>query len=254
MKDRKQCNYSLTSPKFDVKMTKSGFQFKQFFIAHDQCAMKVNTDGILLGAMAEVNNAKRILDLGTGTGLVAIMLAQRTTEDCKITALELEPHAYQQAVENAQYSAWPDRIAVQRGDVLTIVFAEKFDLIVSNPPYFNDSLASKNVARDLARSATQSHLAWLMQAKKWLVATGKISFILPTREAEKLLVQSQTSGLFCTEICKIITKAGQIPKRMILTFMHQNQPRRESELTVYDEQNQYTSAFVMLTQDFYLKM
>ena len=98
-------------------MKKSGFQFKKFFIAHDRCAMKVNTDGILLGAMAEIKNAKQILDLGTGTGLIAIMLAQRTEENCDITALELEPNAYQQAVENAQHSTWKRRISIQQGDI-----------------------------------------------------------------------------------------------------------------------------------------
>ena len=166
-------------------MKKSGFQFKQFFLAHDKCAMKVNTDGILLGAMAEVKNAKRILDLGTGTGLIAIMLAQRTAEDCQITALELEPNAYQQAVENAQCSAWANRITIQQGDIFEVNFPQKFDLIVSNLPYFRDSLASRTAERDIARSLQKSHYDWLMQAKKWLAETGKISLILPTQEANK---------------------------------------------------------------------
>ena len=235
-------------------MKKSGFQFKQFFLAHDKCAMKVNTDGILLGAMAEVKNAKRILDLGTGTGLIAIMLAQRTAEDCQITALELEPNAYQQAVENAQCSTWANRITIQQGDIFEVNFPQKFDLIVSNPPYFRDSLASRTVERDLARSLQTSHYDWLMQAKKWLAETGKISLILPTQEAEILLERSLTSGLFCIEICKIITKMGQEPKRWVITFALQHQQREEKVLIVYDEQNQYTPAFVALTQDFYLKM
>lgn len=235
-------------------MKKSGFQFKKFFISHDRCAMKVNTDGILLGAMAEIKNAKQILDLGTGTGLIAIMLAQRTEENCDITALELEPNAYQQAVENAQHSTWKRRISIQQGDIFESDFPQKFDLIVSNPPYFYDSLASRTAERDLARSLQKSHFDWLMQAKKWLAQTGKISFILPTQEAEKLLEQSKKSGLFCTKIYQIITKNGQSPKRLILTFQFEHLDCKIKPLVIYNEQNQYTPEFVVLTRDFYLKM
>ncbi|MDU4465440.1 methyltransferase [Haemophilus parahaemolyticus] len=235
-------------------MKKSGFQFKKFFIAHDRCAMKVNTDGILLGAMAEIKNAKQILDLGTGTGLIAIMLAQRTEENCDITALELEPNAYQQAVENAQHSTWKRRISIKQGDIFESDFPQKFDLIVSNPPYFRDSLASRTAERDLARSLQKSHFDWLMQAKKWLAQTGKISFILPTQEAEKLLEQSKKSGLFCTKIYQIITKNGQSPKRLILTFQFEYLDCKIKPLVIYNEQNQYTPEFVVLTRDFYLKM
>lgn len=230
----------------------NGFQFKQFFVAHDKCAMKVNTDGILLGVLADCESC-HILDLGTGTGLVALMLAQRNPESC-ITALELEPNAYQQAVENVQHSAWSPRINVLQGDVLKVDFYTQFDLIVSNPPYFADSLASRNTERDLARAAVQSHLDWLLQAKKWLAPQGKITFILPADAAEKLLNQSQTSGLFCSEICKIVTKAGQFPKRWVITFTLTPQERKEKMLVVYNAQNQYTPEFIALTKAFYLKM
>lgn len=230
----------------------NGFQFKQFFVAHDKCAMKVNTDGIILGAIADAN-ATPILDLGTGTGLVALMLAQRNPQ-AQITALELEPNAYQQAVENVQRSAWANRISIQQGDVLSVDFPAKFELIVSNPPYFTDSLQARNAERDLARAATQSHLDWLLQAKNWLTPQGKITFILPAEAAEKLQQQSQTSGLFCTEICKIITKSGQAPKRWVITFGLTPRALSETHLVVYDEQNQYTAEFVALTKDFYLKM
>ncbi|SUT87272.1 type 12 methyltransferase [Actinobacillus ureae] len=236
-------------------MSKSqGFQFKQFFIAHDKCAMKVNTDGILLGASADVTGVEQILDLGTGTGLVAVMLAQRTAETTQITALELEPNAYQQAVENCQNSVFSDRLHVCQGDVLQHHFEKKFDLIVSNPPYFTDSLASRSQARDLARAATQSHLAWLLQAKQWLSEQGEITFILPFDTAEKLRVQSQTSGLFCTKICKIITKKGQQPKRMIVSFSLRNVPLQVQKLVIYNSEYQYTEAFKQLTKAFYLNM
>lgn len=236
-------------------MTKSqGFQFKQFFIAHDKCAMKVNTDGILLGAIADIRHKRQILDLGTGTGLVAIMLAQRTDENTQISALELEPNAYRQAVENCRNSAFSHRLQVCPGDVLDYDFNRKFDLIVSNPPYFSDSLASRSHERDLARAAIQSHLDWLLQARKWLAEQGEITFILPFDAAEKLLEQSKTSGLFCTKICKIITKQGQQAKRMILSFSAEKRPLTMQELVIYDADNHYTEAFKQLTKAFYLKM
>ncbi|WGE31471.1 methyltransferase [Actinobacillus genomosp. 2] len=236
-------------------MTKSqGFQFKQFFIAHDKCAMKVNTDGILLGAIADIQHKQQILDMGCGTGLIAIMLAQRTAENTQITALELEPNAYQQAVENCQNSVFSDRLQVYQGDVLTYDFQQKFDLIVSNPPYFTDSLATRTHERDLARSATQSHLDWLLQAKNWLSEKGEITFILPFEVAEKLREQSQTSGLFCTKIYHVITKQGQSPKRAIISFSLHQQSIDKQELVIYTVENQYTEAFRQLTQAFYLNM
>lgn len=111
-------------------MTKStltkpnGFQFKQFFVAHDRCAMKVNTDGILLGAVADISSASRILDLGTGTGLLALMLAQRSAAISKITAVELDNNAYSQALENVQQSPWRDKVQVFQGDVMALEFKE----------------------------------------------------------------------------------------------------------------------------------
>lgn len=232
----------------------NGFKFKQFFIAHDKCAMKVNTDGILLGAWADISRCQHILDIGTGTGLVAIMLAQRTTENCYVTALELETSAFQQSVENVQNCAWRERITVQQGDLMQTEFLPKFNLIVSNPPYFFDSLATRTEARNLARTATASHFAWLKQAKKWLNEKGKITFILPFAAGEKLICDSQTSGLFCIEICKIITKVGQAPKRMIVTFSNEKQARTEKTLTIYNRENQYTEEYIQLTKGFYLNM
>ncbi|MDW1150684.1 tRNA1(Val) (adenine(37)-N6)-methyltransferase [Mannheimia haemolytica] len=230
-----------------------GFQFKQFFIRHDRCAMKVNTDGILLGAIAHIKDCQNILDLGTGSGLVALMLAQRTDDCCHITALELEPNAYQQAVENAQNSAWANRISVLQGDVMQQAFEQKFDLIVSNPPYFADSLAARTTERDLARSISHySHLNWLAKAKPWLAENGKITLILPIAAAEKLVDQSEQIRLYCVEQWLIFTKSGKLAKRSIVSFSLNKQKREHKELIIYDLDNCYTTEFKRLTQDFYL--
>lgn len=228
----------------------NGFQFKQFFVSHDKCAMKVNTDGILLGAIADPNHAGSILDLGTGTGLVALMLAQRST--AHITAIELEPNAYLQAVENGKNSPFSDRLQIIQHDVRTLQLEQKFDLIVSNPPYFEHSLASRDQQRDLARAITNSHLDWLNQAEKHLSESGKISFILPTEMAEKLVVQAQQLGLNLIERWSICTKIGKLPKRQILTFSRSVLPCLEKSLAIYTSENQYTDEFKQLTRDFYL--
>ena len=227
------------------------FQFKQFSIAHDKCAMKVNTDGILLGAIADISNVQRILDMGTGSGLVALMLAQRTEDRCQITALELEENAYQQAVENVKNSAWSARINVVHGDVMNAVFSEKFDLIVSNPPYFSQSLATRNPQRDLARTVVQSHLDWLNQAKEWLNETGKITFILPVDAGEKLI---QETAIHCISRWLISPKVNSLPKRMIVTFSPTFAPCQEEHLTIYQQDQQYSEAFKHFTREFYLNM
>lgn len=227
------------------------FQFKQFSVAHDKCAMKVNTDGILLGAIADVSNVQRILDMGTGSGLIALMLAQRTEERCQITALELEENAYQQAVENVKNSAWAARIKIIHGDVMNAVFSEKFDLIVSNPPYFSKSLATRNPQRDLARTVVQSHLDWLNQAKEWLNETGKITFILPVDAGEKLI---QETTLYCISRWLISPKVNSLPKRMIVTFSPTFAPCQEEHLTIYQQDQQYSEAFKHFTREFYLNM
>lgn len=227
----------------------SGFQFKQFFVAHDRCAMKVNTDGVLLGAIADPTGATRILDLGTGSGLVALMLAQRS--EAQVMAVELEPNAYQQAVQNCQKSAFSNRLQVLNADVMQLDLAEKYDLIVFNPPYFEQSLSARNAERDLARGH-QSHLSWLSVAEKHLAENGKISIILPFEAAEKLINQSHTLGLHCIAQWHISTKIGHPPKRMITTFTRHIEPNKIHQLAIYDQNQRYTAEFKQLTQDFYL--
>ncbi|QGM80118.1 tRNA1(Val) (adenine(37)-N6)-methyltransferase [Otariodibacter oris] len=236
-------------------MASKGFQFKQFFIAHDQCAMKVNTDSILLGAIAEINNVHSILDMGTGSGLLAIMLAQRTA--CvelfpSITAIELEQDAYSQATDNSKLTPWHNRISIIHGDVTQIEFTQQFDLIVSNPPYFSDSLPSKTKARGLARNITQNHITWLSQAKKWLSSKGRITFILPLDAGLKLIEQAKEIGLYCIERYTIQSTPNKLAKRIILTFSRVDKVCADKQLVIYQENHQYSEEFKELTQDFYV--
>ena len=231
----------------------SSFTFKQFHINQQHCAMKVGTDGILLGAWVDVSDYQRILDMGTGTGLVALMLAQRSQGHCQIEAVELDPLAAQQAQENFQASPWHNRLHLTRQDVQTYCqqTAHQFDLIVANPPYFAQGVECKNDERALARYVQQSHLDWFNWAANCLSEKGKISFVLPY-EAAKTLINS--TALYCIKQTEVITKIGKAPQRMLLTFSRENSPQVKDSLVIYNENNQYTEEFIALTKAFYLKM
>lgn len=230
-----------------------GFQFKQFRIEDDLCAMKVNTDAVLLGALAEIKDAKRILDLGTGSGLIAIMLAQRTACTAQITAVELDQAAAEQAHINAQNSLWAEQIQIIQGDLMILDFAQPFDLIVSNPPYFEHSPATRSEQRDLARIVVHSHIEWLKKAKNWLTPTGKVSFILPLGAGKKLMEQAQSVGLYCIECWEIKTNFDQPAKRVVVTFALTAGETCWKTLVIYQQNHQYTHEFKALTCDFYLK-
>ncbi|BFU59228.1 MULTISPECIES: tRNA1(Val) (adenine(37)-N6)-methyltransferase [Rodentibacter] len=230
----------------------SSFTFKQFHINQQQCAMKVGTDGILLGAWAEISQCKKILDMGCGTGLLALMLAQRSTPDCRIYAVELDTFSAQQAQENIERSPWQTRIKLVQDDVLRFLRTtqETFDLIVANPPYFKQGVACKNEERKLARYTQQSHSEWLRCAESRLSEQGKISFVLPY-EAAKTLVKS--TALYCIKQTEIITKIGKTPQRMLITFAKQPLLLERDHLAIYDENDRYTVEFIALTKEFYLK-
>lgn len=232
-----------------------GFTFKQFHINDDRCAMKVGTDGVLLGAMADISEAESILDMGTGSGVVALMLAQRTDEQVKISAVELDRYAFLQAQENVSQSPWQDKIQCFHQNVEDFCQKcgeknESFDLIVANPPYFPAGITCGNEARNLARYQQQTHLDWLEAAADCLSDEGKIQFILPFDAAETLIKQT---ALFCVERCEIITKQGKPPQRMLVTFRKNPQAEKRSSLMIYNQDNQYQADFIELTKAFYLK-
>ncbi|OOF41283.1 tRNA (adenosine(37)-N6)-methyltransferase TrmM [Rodentibacter rarus] len=230
----------------------SSFTFKQFHINQQRCAMKVGTDGILLGAWADVSYCKNILDMGSGTGLLALMLAQRSPADCRIYAVELDPAAAQQARENIAISPWKEQIHLIQTDVRDFLHctSKTFDLIVANPPYFEQGVECKNEERTLARYTKQSHLDWLNWGAKRLSEKGKISFVLPYEAAKTL---KKLTALSCIKQVEIITKIGKSPQRMLITFSRQSQKLVRDQIVIYNEKNSYTDEFIELTKDFYLK-
>ncbi|MDA3953805.1 MAG: methyltransferase [Bacteroidales bacterium] len=230
------------------------FKFKQFTIHQDKCAMKVGTDGVLLGAWANCENVKNILDIGTGTGLIALMLAQRS--NANIDAVEIDEAACKQAKENIKQSLWDSRIKV-----LNIPFQdyskstnEKYDLIVSNPPYFQNSLYATDEKRTDARHNSNLELDDLVfGALKLLSENGKLNIILPYLEGAMFILKAAENGLYCVRQTKVLPKPDKEPKRLLLEFMKEKMPLVEQELIIeLNKRHEYSEAYKNLTKDFYL--
>ncbi len=237
-------------------MSQSFFQFKQFTVWHDKCAMKVGTDGVLLGAWTPVKSSVRILDIGTGTGLVALMLAQRST--ASITALEIDEAAAAQATENINRSPWKSRIEVIQQDFKHYSKKNdisKFDTIVSNPPYFNDSLKCPDEQRNKARhndSLTYEEL--LAGVSELLSREGPFTIVIPMDAGEKIKTLAHKYGLYPSRQLFVITKPGGTPKRTLISFRFTMQVCETEDLLTETSRHQYSEKYIELTRDFYLKM
>ena len=235
-------------------MPKPYFTFKQFTIYHDRCAMKVGTDGVLLGAWTNLKNANRILDVGTGTGLIALMLVQRT-RDAKITAIDIDADAVGQAKENVLASPWKDRVEVALQDVCTYVPDGLFDIIVSNPPYFVNSLKCPDGQRTTARHTDSLDANRLIgKVTELLAPEGCFSLILPADQTNELLRIAEEYGLYSSRITRVVTRPGLPPKRVLVEFRKTIRICEETELVVELDRHVYSEDYIALTKDFYLKM
>lgn len=229
------------------------FQFKQFTIHHDRCAMKVGTDGVLLGAWAPVGADMKVLDIGAGSGLIALMLAQRGASS--VTAVELDVHAAEQARDNVASSPYADRVEVVQSDILHFHSTEQFDLIVSNPPFFDFSLQSPDQKRTMARHTDSlSYDDLLIRSAQLLSPGGKISLIVPSDVEQKLDSIAQLAGLFVFRKTYVIPKPDASPKRLLVTYSNVSGNLVSDELVIELARHQYTDDFKALTRDFYLKM
>lgn len=238
-------------------MPNSYFKFKQFQINQDRCAMKVGTDGVLLGAWASVDGAHNILDIGTGTGLIALMLAQRCLS-ANIEAIDVDEAAVLQAQENVADSPWRERIKVSRLDVKDVPYAWKgtFDCIVSNPPYFTDSLKCPDSSRTLARHAIGLDFLSLAKAVAFLlIEEGTFSVVVPADNYTGLVESCLREKLYLQRVCWIHTKPDVSAKRVLLAFV--KRPVAETlheHLTVEVSRHVYSPEYVALLKDFYLKL
>lgn len=236
-------------------MSNPYFQFKQFTVWHDKCAMKVGTDGVLLGAWASVRNAHKILDVGTGTGLVALMLAQRSLPDADIVALEIDKAAAGQAGENVARSPWKKRIEVVQADFRNYQSSDKFDVIVSNPPYFVDSLECPDQQRNAARHNDSLTYEELLEGVAGLLAEdGTFTIVIPTDVADRVKMTAAAKNLYAALQLNVITKPGGIPKRTLITFTFSNQECVVEELLTELARHQYSEEYIALTREYYLNM
>lgn len=235
-------------------MANNYFSFKQFTIYQDKSAFKVGTDGVLLGAGADVTGVKRILDIGSGTGLIAIMLAQRCHAD--IVAIEPDTESYRQACENVRLCTWKSRIKVEHTDLQNYYPGnEKFDLIVTNPPYFTDSLKSPDPRKSAVRhndSLTSDEI--LIGVSRLLEDDGRVQLIMPYVEGNVFIAEAHKYDLYCNNILKIKPLPTTEIRRLILTFSRQRLRTTETFLTIeHGKRHEFTKEYTSLTEDFYLK-
>ncbi len=228
------------------------FEFKQFRIEQHKAAMKVGTDGVLLGAWTPVENARRILDVGTGTGLIALMMAQRS--DAIVEAVEIDEHASAEAAFNFEQSEWNDRLRVYHADFQ--VFAEEphdpYDLIVSNPPFFINSLKTASAASAVARHNDLLTFNQLITgAYKLLGKSGRLCIVIPFTSCTEFRECARLAGFYLQHLTVVVPKTGRIPKRVLLEFSAVPCYPVDDELIVQDETGLFTGAYKKLTAPFY---
>ena len=232
-------------------MEDSIFRFKQFSVAHDKCAMKVNTDGVLLGAWTDPDGAKQILDIGTGTGVIALVLAQKTP-GAKIDAIDIDEGAALQAKENFAASPWSDRLHAIHSSLQNYTTDKKYDLIISNPPYFvNDYNPGMNIAK---HTLTLSHTELVSGINRLLTGTGTAMITLPAFRIPKFTLLLQNEKLFITHITEVSSIQGKPPYLALVELGRTEQNHSKTSIAIWTESGKFTSGYRARTQDFYLKL
>lgn len=236
------------------------FKFKEFTVHQDKTAMKIGTDAVLLGAWCDLGEfPDAILDIGSGTGVISLMLAQRS-DAMTIDAVEIDEGAYEQTVENFEQSDWGDRLfcySAAFNDFAEEMAEEEeiYDVIVSNPPFYTDDFETKDEARNKARFTSSLTFEDLLAGVSKILSTnGLFSVIIPFKEEESFVQLARENELFAQRICRVKGNETSEIKRTMLTFSFQEQEVKEEELIIEKERHQYTDAYIELTKDFYLKM
>lgn len=236
----------------------SKFQFKKFAVEQDRCAMKIGTDGVLLGAWTPIdNNPFSILDIGTGTGIIALMLAQRSGAT-QIDALEIDEDAYEQATDNFENSPWNDRLFCFHAALDEFIEEpeDEYDLIISNPPFYTEDYKSKNEQRDLARFSDAMPFEELIEAADLLLSeNGIFAVIIPFKEEERFIDLCAEVELFPVKATRVKGSPKTPVVRSLLAFKRYELSVLEAdELIIEINRHEYTDEYIELTKDFYLKM
>ena len=233
------------------------FQFKQFSVAQDRCAMKVGTDAVLLGAWSALDHMPNtILDIGSGTGILALIMAQRSTAEL-IDALEIDADAYEQCVYNFETSDWGDRLFCYHASLDEFVdeIEDTYDLIISNPPFYTDHFKSRNEARNKARFEDALPFEELLTSvSKLLSVTGQLNVIIPFSEEINFISLAKNVDLYPIRILRVRGQEESPVKRSLISFTFQENKIEVSELTIEITRHHYTQEYINLTKDFYLKL
>lgn len=241
-------------------MANSYFEFKKFTVRQDLCAMKVGTDGVLLGAWVSLAGSRDVLDIGTGTGLIALMLAQRGESEnrpLRIDALDIDAGAVQQAALNIQASPFSDRIRTECQSFVSYarLSEKRYDLIVSNPPYFHNSLKCPDIRRNTARHTDTLTLEELLEGCcRLLSPAGRIALILPAARKEELVRLARPLGLNIIRQTDVSSIEGKPPKRLLAELSPAAQQCAADSMALESALRRYTPEFTALIKDFYLKI
>ncbi len=233
-------------------MAEPTFRFKQFELSDTHCAMKIGTDGVLLGAWAECREAKSVIDVGAGSGLLALMIAQRSP-NCKVTALEIDNGAAADARDNIAASFFSQRISVIKGDFAKYIPDDKADLIISNPPYFIQGEHSADVTRATARHQDDLSFENLARyADIHLAKSGSLALVAPYDALDDIIYHCEMNRLKLRRQCTVYSKADKEPIRILCQFYRVDGAIQYSDLTIRNADNSYSSEFINLTKEFYL--
>ncbi|MGB1314797.1 MAG: tRNA1(Val) (adenine(37)-N6)-methyltransferase [Chitinophagales bacterium] len=230
------------------------FHFKQFTIQQEKTAMKVGTDGVLLGAWVKCSTAKKILDIGAGTGLISLMLAQQNP-NAKITAIELETNASLECKSNFTASKWKENLELIQGDIKDFNSLDVFDFIVSNPPFFNASFKNENKNKTIARhTESLSFEVLLKKTSELLTKNGSANFVIPFSEKKHFIALAKSENLFPKRITYVKGNETAPVKRILLEFTKTKQHLQENTLVIEISRHNYTKEYIDLTKEFYLNM
>lgn len=236
------------------------FQFKEFTVHQDKTAMKVGTDAVLLGAWCNLGDfPDTMLDVGSGTGVISLMLAQRS-DAMTIDAVEVDGDAYEQTVENFEQSDWGDRLFCYNASF--VEFAEEmseeeeeYDIIVSNPPFYTDNYETEDLARNKARFTSSLSFEELLKGVSEILSeNGRFSTIIPFKEEANFSKLAKKYNLYLNRVCRVKGNPTSEIKRSLLELSFTESSIQEEELIIETKRHQYTDAYINLTKDFYLKM
>ncbi|GAB5398787.1 MAG: methyltransferase [Aureisphaera sp.] len=233
------------------------FQFKEFTVHQDRCAMKIGTDGVLLGAWASLHHSPNsALDIGAGTGVIALQLAQRSNSET-IDAIEIDDDAYEQCSENFENSPWSNRLFCYHASVQEFAseIDDTYDLIISNPPFYSEDFKSDDTSRNSARFVDSLPFQHLIVCVAHLLAKeGRFALILPRKEEEAFIALAKEHHLFLNRLCRVKGSPNAEEKRSLMEFSFHEKEVIPEQLIIETSRHQYTPEYIELVKDFYLKM